>query len=312
MTVVQRIIITMAVFSNIFIPAFSTLAVDETEVNLVLPDEQYVNEECSFLKERANGISSLRRVFQSIDKLCKSYSAGEIDGDQWVEEIAPLGRELEKAYLVQIARRSRVFGGGLNPTAISRNDEHTASPRENDSPRTNTLDPTEQATATTIPDTKPVPKGFSAYTLFLFPSEEWKDKNKQEELKSLRQAFSSFGQAIGDKKVAIWFSERNGSSVDTKRSKDYCDKFNLSYNDGPYVVVTPKRPDEIRRGDKVVIIKLSNITSIRRRQILNVLEQNLRNNQVKPRQLLFEELRQRIFTIAEDFDLKGIVVALIK
>ncbi len=113
------------------------------------------------------------------------------------------------------------------------------------------------------------------------------------------------------KKGAIWFSERTGKTVDLNRSKYYCDKFKLNYNESPYIVITQKRPDESKERDEIVVVKLSNITTYRVVKILNLLEQDLRNNKkLHQRNLLFEEVKQSLLTTAEKFNLKGMVVGL--
>ena len=88
--------------------------------------------------------------------------------------------------------------------------------------------------------------GYDTYSLFLFPSEDWKQKT--DEVKQLYGQFSSFGDAIGDKRLALWFSEKN-DDVDIRRSKLYCDLFGLDYNDGPFVVTLQKSPAEWGKGD---------------------------------------------------------------
>jgi exonuclease VII large subunit len=54
--------------------------------------------------------------------------------------------------------------------------------------------------AITVSKNNPIPKGYSAYIMFLFSSQEWISNNKQEDLKLLRQMLNSFGETIGEKK----------------------------------------------------------------------------------------------------------------
>jgi len=150
-----------------------------------------------------------------------------------------------------------------------------------------------------LPRRAPIPRGFAAYTMFLVPSAEW--QVMPADLRQLRQKFDSFGDAVGDTKAAIWFVEDPRSSkLDVARSKSYCDRLKLDYNDGPYVVTSRARPDDIAAGDEVVVIRLSGVASERIIRILNILEQDLRTNvQLQKRKLLFEEIKQRVLTAAE-------------
>jgi hypothetical protein len=152
---------------------------------------------------------------------------------------------------------------------------------------------------------EPVPKDYKAYALFLFPSTEWREKNKHADLQLLHKKFKDFGEAIGDKNAAVWFKGHSSTTVDVERSKFYCRKFNLSYNDGPYVLVSKKRPDYLKSDDEIVAIKLSNISTSKIVPILNTLEQDLLINQkINRRKLLFEEIKQRIFTVVEHIDVE--------
>jgi len=151
-------------------------------------------------------------------------------------------------------------------------------------------------------------QGYDTYSLFLFPSAEW--KQKKDDIKQLYEEFGAFGDAIGDRRLALWFSERN-DDVDVRRSKSYCDLFGLDYNNGPFVVTLQKSPAVWRKGDLAVIISLGGISPERRLRVLNVLEQDLRTaRELSQRPLLFVEIRERLLSAAERHkdDLKGIAV----
>jgi hypothetical protein len=140
-------------------------------------------------------------------------------------------------------------------------------------------------------------RGYDTYSLFLFPSAEW--QHKKDEVRALYDEFNSFGDAIGDRRLAVWFTGKS-DEVDTRRSKLYCDHFGLDYNMGPYVVTIQKSPAAWRPGALAVIISLSGISTDRRVRVLNVLEQDLRNaRELKQRPLLFVEIRERLLSAAE-------------
>jgi len=163
------------------------------------------------------------------------------------------------------------------------------------------------------PPRVPIPEGYQCYVLFLFPSAEWIDKNKNAELSSLFDVFKNFGEAIGNRRAAIWFTKWTKTDVDINRSKEYCDKFSLNYNDGPYIIVIGKHPAEISTGN-VVVIKLSNISTSRITSILNILEQDLRTErQIQKRALLFEEVKQRLLSAVDRHgkELKDIGIKLV-
>jgi hypothetical protein len=158
-----------------------------------------------------------------------------------------------------------------------------------------------------------VPTGYKAYSLFLIPSSDW--QTKTQELRDLRSAFSDFGDAIGDQKLAVWFSNEDDTKVDVNRSKTYCDKLGLSYNDGPFVVTTKSHPDALRTGEQAVVIKLSGIAIPRAISILNILEQDLRTErEIRSRSLLFEEVKQRLMTVKDRHgsELKDLATVLLK
>jgi hypothetical protein len=151
-------------------------------------------------------------------------------------------------------------------------------------------------------------QGYETYSLFLFPSTEW--KRKKDEVKDLYQEFMVFGDAIGDQRLAIWFSEKS-DEVDIRRSKLYCDRFGLGYDDGPYVITLQKSPAVWRNGDPAVIISLGGISTERRVRVLNAIEKDLRMaRELTQRPLLFVEVRERLLSAAERHKdvLKGLVV----
>jgi hypothetical protein len=135
------------------------------------------------------------------------------------------------------------------------------------------------------------------YSLFLFPSIDW--ESRPSELASLHNRFVAFGDAIGERRIAIWLSD-NAGKPDVLRSKFYCDLLGLDYNKGPYIVTTGKHPSLLIATDQVVVVSLSGISSERTLVVLNALERDLRTaRELHKRTLLFEEVIQRLLTAAD-------------
>jgi hypothetical protein len=159
----------------------------------------------------------------------------------------------------------------------------------------------------------PIPTGYKTYSLFLLPSADW--EGKTDELRTLRAAFNAFGHAIGDQHAAVWFTNEDDTKLDIIGSKAYCDKLNLNYNNGPYIVATNKYPPSLRANDAVVVIKLGGIDMSRATTVLNILEQDLRQGRPPSvHTLIYTELTQRLLTITDRHgsDLKDIVTTLLK
>lgn len=148
-----------------------------------------------------------------------------------------------------------------------------------------------------------IPKNFKSYCLFLIPSEHWLKKEQYKAVGKLWELFVNFGRAIGEDNLAVWFIEyeeskltdpipilkhdislkkpKNGKSeykmfsTDYIRSKNYCDKFNLNYNDGPYIIFTETHPDKSSTED-ILCIKFNNISPDRIIKFINDLEKDIR------------------------------------
>jgi len=157
-----------------------------------------------------------------------------------------------------------------------------------------------------------LPADLESYTLLLIPDDRWREDRLRSLRDSVWRAFDAFGRAIGEKRIAIWFLDNDGN-VDTVRAKDYCDRFGLDYNGGPYVVTASKRPDLLKQGDQIVVIKLGEISTERIPAVLNVLQQDLRRGDaIREGTLRFEEVWQRVRTAldAQGGVLKGVLASL--
>jgi len=269
---------------------------DREYVDWELPDDLYVRRECAALEDKINRhvpdreaddeTLRLRRQYrvrvrpippQMISEahgLCAAAQAGAISGTDWLPAIDRISRATDRLY---------TCGSCLTVQLLER---------------------------------QPIPEGLETYTLFLLPG-GLADEEEEDTVRNAFAAFKAFGDAIGDQKAAIWFTsdrhrslverehERAGIEtphsdyVDVLRSKTYCDRFGLSYNDGPYVVTTRRRPDLVDAGDEKVVVRLTGLPLESIVRVLNILEQDLRTERViRKRALLFAELRERALGMA--------------
>jgi hypothetical protein len=152
-----------------------------------------------------------------------------------------------------------------------------------------------------------LPSNYPVYVMFLAPTLDLDDR----ELLEVWRAYKNFGESIGQRNLAIWFTT-DGFAVDIGRSKYYCDRLRLNYNDGPYVVVSKIRPDKLDDTSTITLIRLESVAPERIVSILNILEQDLRRG-VHPREslIIYEEIKQRLLSLGERNGelIKDIVVA---
>jgi hypothetical protein len=234
----------------------------------ILPDKHFIQTECAELIRDAK--KHLPSALLRIKKLCVEVTNRQIDPDDWMIQLDPIAREVDRAIPCPNCRR--VY----------------------------------------LDKRQPVPKGFSTYILALIPSPELAENSKW--IWDFRKKFDALGDSIGEKNAAIWLGQRYGESINIERNKGYCDLYNLNYNDGPYIVVTNKRPDLVSAGDEIIFVKLSNISADRVSRVMNLLEQDLRKERdIRRRILLFEEVKQRLLSAIErNESLQDIVVSWLK
>ena len=153
---------------------------------------------------------------------------------------------------------------------------------------------------------------FKTYSFFLIPDDKWPQRNRPE-LSSLEEAFKNFGAKIGGQHLAIWFTTL-GYDHDVRRDQEFCrKKFNLSVSEGPYVVMMRKHPDDLKKDDKVLAIKLNNISAERVQHVLNILVEDLHSGAAIHEEAIELERLLQIFLSAKDkHGLTGIVIALFK
>src|SRR5229473_4779371 len=82
-----------------------------------------------------------------------------------------------------------------------------------------------------------IPRNFNTYSLFLVCNPQWLDAGRNDGLYELYRHFQTFGRAIGDENVAIWFWKSNGYDdsdavlariVDVERSVRFCKAWKLT------------------------------------------------------------------------------------
>jgi hypothetical protein len=146
-----------------------------------------------------------------------------------------------------------------------------------------------------------LPAGFETYSLFLVPDVRWRTGEFAKYQSNLWQAAHNFGQSIGDTHVAIWFLD-DEDNVDVLRSQEYCRRFGLSYNDGPYVVTVRKRPDLLTANDEVVVIRMGGVAPSGIVAILNRLSQDLKTTgRPATGRLLYEEIKERVLALVQKY-----------
>jgi hypothetical protein len=141
-----------------------------------------------------------------------------------------------------------------------------------------------------------IPRNLATYTLLLVPSDAWLVKNPKS-VGNLRRAFLNFGRSIGPLHGAIWLADpENG--IDVVRSKDYADRFDLDYGDGPYIIFTNQRPDTAG-AKRLIVLRLDGIDVPGTIKLLDQIAGELRNNR-KPSQtaLLLSELKEYFVALA--------------
>jgi hypothetical protein len=146
-----------------------------------------------------------------------------------------------------------------------------------------------------------LPANLASYSLFLVPDARWRSADFAKQRQALWEAAFAFGRAIGDTHAAIWFLDHD-DNVDVLRSQEYCRRFGLSYNDGPYVVTIRKRPDLLTADDEIVVIRMGGIAPENIPPILNRLTQDLTTSgRPGTGGLVYEEIKQRIVTLVAKY-----------
>ena len=182
-----------------------------------------------------------------------------------------------------------------------------------------------------INESEAIPTDYDSYTLLLIPELEWLEREDSKiNIKKLFQRFHAFGNSIGERNLSLWFyssyhypdsrtrvnikavitgpqitysqlikkenlKHYDGAlmSYDIERAKGYCDRYNLNYNKGPYIIYTESHPDTTLKPE--IILRLNRIPTDIFVRILNLLEQAIRTGEKSPLRLraafLFERMK---------------------
>ncbi|MDH3445908.1 MAG: hypothetical protein OEN50_18430 [Deltaproteobacteria bacterium] len=116
-------------------------------------------------------------------------------------------------------------------------------------------------------DTEPIPKNYRSWSLFLICNPQWLLAGSEARLANLYEHFNAFGDAIGEKHLAVWFTRRPptperslAKDLDVKRNAALCTKLKLLPSNSPYVVVMNSYPDVAADNLKYeVLIQLNNL-----------------------------------------------------
>jgi hypothetical protein len=228
----------------------------------VLPDPFYVAQECARLGSASSAYPALHAEHAAVERICGRYTANG-DGVAWVNAIEP------------------------HVTTIDKFDPNTG-----------------RFSGTALETDQLVPHQYKVYALFLITSENY--VTDLASFNALFSAFKSFGDAIGGDRLAVWFRQRPPDiGPDIKRSIDYADRFkiqnlHLTYNDGPYLVLTSKFPDNPQNLGDVTILRLNGLTPVNAVNLLNVVAQNLRTQAtIDKRALVYEDVKQKLLSTLE-------------
>ena len=120
-----------------------------------------------------------------------------------------------------------------------------------------------------------IPKaGYNTYTFFIDTSGTL---TGQVDIQELSTAFDAFTKSIGYHNLAIWCGSKK--KLNTFAGKYYADKFGLTYNNGPYVVITDQNPeDAVFDSTRKVAVSLRNLSNNDIKFILNEADLGLRNS----------------------------------
>ena len=163
-------------------------------------------------------------------------------------------------------------------------------------------------TAEFVTKCEEIPRDYDSFTGLLIPESSFSQPSLPP--KELFQRFHALGIAIGSRNLAYWFyrasvleAPKSGVEVkavissaeasfndviarnnvhgyykfmpcyDIERARRYCDRYALSYNDGPYIIYSAQHPDDITQPD--ITVRLKGLKYDQYLQLLNSLEQSL-------------------------------------
>jgi hypothetical protein len=128
-----------------------------------------------------------------------------------------------------------------------------------------------------------LPGGYRSWSLFLVCNPSWNVENGERGILELHRQYTAFGDAIGAKHLAVWFTRTLGDEADHEsaakdtdfeRSSAYCEKYKLLPSESPHVLVTTRYPDDPDPGDRFVV-KLNGLDAPRMGDVLTKLTDQL-------------------------------------
>lgn len=162
-----------------------------------------------------------------------------------------------------------------------------------------------------------------SYTLFISTSHSYSDdtgKNyTNKKAIKLGEIFERFSESIGKNNCAIWCGQKisGNYSLNVELGKYYADKFRLSYNNGPFVILTKINPTikNSMINERSLVLSFSNVNSNRIITVLNELERKIRTRQPSDAELqlaLYKEIIFSQFENHEDFVKEVLGILLVK
>lgn len=122
---------------------------------------------------------------------------------------------------------------------------------------------------------------FKSWSLFLICNPAWLLPDREDDIRALYARYRTFGKAIGDKHLAIWFrkekrtQERVQEELDVERSAELCAKFRLLPSESPHVLVTTKYPGLAEPLGNYFVLKLRGLKPKQIEKVLAVLADQL-------------------------------------
>jgi hypothetical protein len=115
--------------------------------------------------------------------------------------------------------------------------------------------------AAQVTPTKKIPPDYKSWSLFLICNPSWIVDKGDQGIADLFKAYKAFGEAIGDKNLAVWFLKKDNqpptvANADISRMSSYCQEYGLVPSKTPQVVATTRYPDDAAGSYDYVVVNL--------------------------------------------------------
>lgn len=139
---------------------------------------------------------------------------------------------------------------------------------------------------------------YDTYTVFFFGRILDISQIEDNRIKSLKKSFDIFSSGIGSKNIGIWtgFSD---NKLDYQVGRLLCDKYNLSYNSGPYMIVSKHNPLKNGNIEDDIIINFDGIDPEKIKNIINEIEQDIRQKNYN-QYVVYEQYKQFLLSQYND------------